>query len=142
MKNFIHHEFPVVKRIDGGIHRLYETPNGDLYPSVTSVLGCIPNPGIEQWKKRVGEAEAKRVSKKATDRGTRIHTLAENYFLGKPLEIDMFDHDMWKSLQPVMDKIDNIHALEGMMYSDRLRVAGTVDCIGEFDGELSVLLMS
>lgn len=139
MKNFIHHEFPKVIRIDGGTHRLYKTPNGDLYPSVTSVLGHLPNPGIEAWKKRVGEEEAKRVSKKATDRGTRIHTLAENYFLGKPLDIDMFDHDMWKSLQPVMDKIDNIHALEGMLYSDKLRVAGTVDCIGEFDGELSVI---
>jgi genome maintenance exonuclease 1 len=51
----------------------------------------------------------------------------------------MFDYDMWKSMQPVVDRIDNIHALEAMLYSDKLRMAGTVDCIGEFDGLLSVI---
>ena len=139
MKNFIHHEFPELKRIDGGQFRVYETPSGDRYPSVTSVLGHRPNPGIDAWKKRVGEQEAKRISKLATDRGTRIHKLAEDYFLGKSLQIDMFDHDMWKSLQPVMDRIDNIHGLEAMMYSKHLAVAGTVDCIAEFDGRLSII---
>ena len=139
MKNFIHHEFPELKRIDGGQFRVYETPSGDRYPSVTSVLGHRPNPGIDAWKKRVGEQEAKRISKLATDRGTRIHKLAEDYFLGKSLQIDMFDHDMWKSLLPVMDRIDNIHGLEAMMYSKHLAVAGTVDCIAEFDGRLSII---
>jgi genome maintenance exonuclease 1 len=51
----------------------------------------------------------------------------------------MFDADMWRTLRPVIDRIDNIHALESKLYSDRLEVAGTVDCIGEFDGELSVI---
>jgi genome maintenance exonuclease 1 len=139
LKNFIRHEFPEVIRIDGGRHRLYKVPNGNLYPSVTTVLGHLPNPGLDAWKKRVGETEAKRISKEATDRGTRIHGLAEDFLLGQPLQIDMFDHDMWNSLKPVMNKIDNIHALEGKLYSDKLKVAGTVDCIAEFDGRLSII---
>ena len=139
MKNFIRHDFPEIKRIDGGAFRVYEVPNGNRYPSITSVLGHLPNPSLEAWKKRVGEVEAKRVSKKATDRGTRIHKLAEDFFLGHPLQIDMFDHDMWRTLEPVMNRIDNIHALEGKLYSDKLKVAGTVDCIAEFDGKLSII---
>jgi hypothetical protein len=139
LKNFIHYDFPEVKRIDGGPFRVYEVPNGNRYPSVTTVLGHLPNPGLESWKRRVGEVEAKRISKEATDRGTRIHKLAEDFLLSQPLQIDMFDHDMWNSLKPVMDKIDNIHALEGKLYSDKLAVAGTVDCIAEFDGKLSII---
>lgn len=139
MKNFIRHDFPVVERLDLPEGRRYKVPSGNLYPSVTTVLGHIPNPGIEEWKKRVGELEAKRISKKATDRGTRIHKLAEDYFLGHPLQVDMFDHDMWKSLRPTLDRIDNIHGLECMLYSDKLRMAGTCDCIGEFDGRLSII---
>lgn len=139
MKNFIHHDLPVIERIDGGPHRLYKVPSGKLYPSVTSVLSHGKNASLEAWKKRVGEQEAERVSKAATSRGTRIHTLAENYLLGNKLDIDMFDHDMWSTLRPVVDRIDNIHALEGKLYSDKLEVAGTVDCIGEFDGVLSVI---
>lgn len=139
MKNFIRHDFPVVKRIDSPVGRRYQIPTGELYPSITTVLAGGPNPAIEAWKKRVGEEEAARISKKATDRGTRIHKLAEEFFLGNPLEVDMFDSDMWKSLQPVLNRIDNIHGLETMMYSKNLQVAGTVDCIGEFDGKLSII---
>lgn len=139
MKNFIHHVFPEVIRIDGGTHRLYQTPSGNKYPSVTSVVGHKSKDSLEAWKKRVGEAEAARVSKTATDRGTRIHTLCEDFLYGKDPVPDMFDTDMWRTLRPVVDRIDNIHALESKLYSDRLEVAGTVDCIGEFDGELSVI---
>jgi genome maintenance exonuclease 1 len=139
LKNFIRHDFPVVKRIDSPVGRRYQIPTGELYPSITTVLAGGPNPAIEAWKKRVGEEEAARISKKATDRGTRIHKLAEEFFLGNPLEVDMFDSDMWKSLQPVLNRIDNIHGLETMMYSKNLQVAGTVDCIGEFDGKLSII---
>jgi genome maintenance exonuclease 1 len=92
-----------------------------------------------EWRKRVGEEEANRVSQRASNRGTRIHTLCENYLLGKETNADMFDHVMFKSLVPHLDKIDNIHALESKLYSDHLEVAGTVDCIAEYDGKLSVI---
>ena len=139
MKNFIHHDFPVVKRITLPDIRLYETPNGDRYPSVTTVTGQLNKQHIDAWRKRVGDAVADRISKQAADRGTRIHSYCESFLLGESLEVDMFDHDFWKTMKPVVDKIDNIHALEAMLYSDQLRMAGTVDCIGEYDGLLSVI---
>ena len=139
MKQFIHHEFPVVKRITLPEGRVYETPFGNRYPSVTTVTGQATKHHIDAWRKRVGDAVADRISKQAADRGTRIHSYCENFLLGESLQVDMFDFDFWKSLQPVVDRIDNIHALEAMLYSDQLRMAGTVDCIGEYNGVLSVI---
>ena len=139
MKQFIHHEFPVVKRITLPEGRLYETPSGNRYPSVTTVTGQLTKHHIDAWRKRVGDAVADRISKQAADRGTRIHSYCEKFLLSESHEIDMFDHDMWKSMQPVVDRIDNIHALEAMLYSDKLRMAGTVDCIGEYNGLLSII---
>ena len=139
MKNFIRHEFPVVKRITLPDMRLYETPNGDRYPSVTTVTGQATKDAIDAWKKRVGEEKASKISKEAADRGTRIHSYCENFLLGKPNQVELFDADMWSDMKPVVDRIDNIHALESMLYSDKLKIAGTVDCIGEYDGKLSII---
>lgn len=138
-KTFIHHDIPKLERIDGGENRLYKTPSGRAYPSVTSVTGLQSKASIMEWRKRVGEEEANRISRKATSRGTRVHTLCEHYLLGKELNIDMFDVEMWSTMRPLVDRIDNIHCLETPLYSDHLEVAGTVDCIGEFDGKLSVI---
>ena len=139
MKTFIDHNFPKLIRIDSNTGRLYETPNGDKYPSVTSVTGKMSKVSIEDWKKRVGEAEAKKISFRASQRGTQIHSYCESFLLNEDHHIDLFDLEMWNSMRPFVDKIDNIHALESMMYSDKLKLAGTVDCIGEYEGELSII---
>lgn len=139
MKTFIHHEFPTLKRIDSPNGRVYETPTGKAYPSVTSVVGLVKAQQIQEWRKRVGEAEANKVSGRASRRGTSIHSLCEDYLLGKNPEPNPFDHDMFKSLRPYLDRIDNIHCLETQLFSHHLEVAGTVDCIAEFDGKLCVI---
>ena len=129
----------MLQRIDSDQGRVYQTPSGDKYPSVTQVTGLLNKQFIAQWRKRVGEEEANRVSAQASGRGTRIHGLCEEFLLGNTSEPDMFDVEMWNDLRPFVDKIDNIHALESKLYSDKLQLAGTVDCIGEFDGVLSVI---
>jgi genome maintenance exonuclease 1 len=139
LKNFIRHEFPVVKRITLPDVRLYETPSGNRYPSVTTVTGQETKHHIEAWRKRVGDVVADRISKQAADRGTRVHSYCENFLLSESFTADIFDVEMWNTLKPVVDRIDNIHALEAMLYSDKLRMAGTVDCIGEYNGLLSVI---
>ena len=140
MKTFIHHEFPKLERVtnpDG--KRVYKTPSGKSYPSVTTVTGLHTAKGIAEWRKRVGEAEANRVSGRASARGTRIHSNCESYLLGESFEPDMFDAEMFNSIKFLLDQVDNIHALEDPLYSDHLQIAGTVDCIGEFQGKLSVI---
>jgi genome maintenance exonuclease 1 len=140
MKNFIHHDFAKLERDtspDGT--RLYRTPSGLSYPSVTTITKQATEDGIRKWRLRVGEEEANRVSAKASARGTRIHSLCENYLLGNEIVPDMFDAEMFGSIKFLLDQIDNIHCLETPLYCDHFEVAGTVDCIAEFQGKLSVI---
>ena len=140
MKTFIHHEFPKLERDtkpDGT--RLYKTPSGFAYPSVTTVTGLHTAKGIAEWRKRVGAEEANRISGRASARGTRIHQYCEDYLRGNIFEADIFDLEMFNSIKFLLDDIDNIHALETPLYSDHLQVAGTVDCIGTFQGKMSVI---
>lgn len=139
MKTFIEHDFPSLKRVDSPQGRVYQTATGLKYPSVTSVLSMMDKSSLYEWRKRVGEEEANRVSARAARRGTAIHSLCEDYLYGKNPEPSMFDAQVFNSIKPHLDKIDNIHALESKLYSDYLQVAGTVDCIAEFDGRLSVI---
>lgn len=140
MKTFIHHEFPKLERDtkpDGT--RVYKTPSGRAYPSVTTVTGLHSKQSIMEWRKKVGEEAANKISNRAATRGTRIHTLCESYLRGESTEPDIFDQEIYKELVPYLDKINNIHALEDPLYSDHLEVAGTVDCIAEYDGKLAVI---
>lgn len=140
MKTFIHHDFAKLERdtaADG--RRVYKTPEGKLYPSVTSVTGITSTFNKSAWIQRVGVDEANRITQRALDRGTRVHSLCENYLLGNDLQVDMFDIEMWTTMRKLVDRIDNIHCLETPLYSNFLQTAGTVDCIGEFDGKLSVI---
>jgi hypothetical protein len=140
MRNFIHHEFGKLERDtlpDGS--RTYRTPSGKSYPSVTSVTGLLSKQSIIEWRKRVGAEEANRISGRAARRGTRVHTLCEDFLRNKEVNPDMFDHDIWKAYKPLLERIDNIHALESPLYSDHLQVAGTVDCVAEWDGKIAVI---
>lgn len=138
---FIHvgHSFDVLEQITTDEVRLYQTPSGKKYPSVTSVTGILGKSFLMEWRKRVGEEEANRVGARAARRGTIVHSLCESYLNNQDVEVSMFDLQMWNKLRPVLDRIDNIHCLETRLFSDQLQVAGTVDCIAEFDGKLSVI---
>ena len=140
MFNHVQLEFPKLKRVtaDNG-SRVYETPSGKAYPSVTTVTGLLKKQAIIEWRKRVGEDEANKISSKAASRGTRIHGLCEQYLLNKEIVPNMFDVDMWQNMKPHLHNINNIHALEQPLYSDHLEVAGTVDCIAEYNGKMSVI---
>ena len=139
MFNHIHHEYPNLARttVDGA--RLYETPSGRAYPSITTVTGLLKRQAIQEWRERVGAEEANKISGRASSRGTRVHSLCENYLSNLEVTPNYLDHELWQGITPLLDRINNIHALETKLYSDHLEVAGTVDCIAEFDGKLSVI---
>lgn len=138
---FTHNRLPEIEMIrenrDG--RRVYLTPSGNVYPSVTSVLGFEPKPEIEAWKARIGEDEAKAIMNRACARGTLIHSYAEDYLNNKSPDVSMFDIDMWKSFRPILDRIDNIRLLEGRLYSDKLEMAGACDCVADYLGKLSLI---
>jgi len=137
--NHISHTIEKLVRVDSPTGRRYETPSGKKYPSVTSVLGMLGKADIMAWRKRVGEEEANRVASRAARRGTAIHSLCENYLLNKEVNPTPFDLETFSSIKPYLNKIDNVHCLETQLYSDYLQVAGTVDCVAEYNGRLSVI---
>lgn len=132
-------ELPKLKRVTVDGARFYETPTGNKYPSVTAVTGLRSQEHIKAWRKQVGEEEANKISARASSRGTRIHSLCEDYLNNESPTVDMFDAPVWNSFVPVLNHIDNVYVLEAMLFSHNLEVAGTVDCVAEYDGVLSVI---
>jgi CRISPR/Cas system-associated exonuclease Cas4 (RecB family) len=108
--------------------------------SITSVISHYSKEKFAKWRKRVGEEEANRITKRATSRGTDTHTLIESYLLNEELsEVQPISEMLFKLAKPTLNRINNIHCLESSLYSEILGVAGSVDTIGEFDGELAVI---
>lgn len=109
--------------------------------SITSVISHFNREFFASWRKKVGEEEANKITRQATSRGTDYHTLAENYFYNIPElpQVQPLSELLFKISKPTLDRINNIHALEASLYSLFLGVAGTVDCIAEFDGELAII---
>ena len=140
MFNHIYYDIPKLERVtepDGT--RLYQTPSGLAYPSVTTITGLLSKQSIMEWRKRVGEEEATKISTRASRRGTKIHTLCENFLNNESVIPEMLDKEIWNSMLPELLKINNIRCLETTLYSDYLKVAGTVDCIAEYGGRLAVI---
>ena len=129
------------KKETNGI-RLYNLPNGEWVPSITSVTSFYNRQIFAKWRERIGVEEANRITKKATSRGTDFHAATELYMLNKEINWDEFrplTKFMFIHAKPYLDKINNIHAIERTLYSEYLGLAGRVDCIGEYEGELAVI---
>jgi genome maintenance exonuclease 1 len=120
--------------------RYYTTPDGLKLPSVTTIIGAKKKEAIQKWRNRVGEEVANKISRQASGRGTNVHTLCERYLNNEPLGEVMPDaREMFLSIKPILNRINNIHYQECALWSVGLGMAGRVDCIGEFDGVLSVI---
>ena len=139
-------ELPKIKRVQVDGKRHYQLADGDCvpYPSVTTILsGCKKSKkALHEWRKRVGAETANKISRQATERGTSVHQLIEDYCQNKESEGKIMPNaaDMFTRLRDVANEsIDNIKLVEGLMYSEYLRAAGTVDMVAEFDGKLSVI---
>ena len=143
MFNHLDNVLPKLERatIDGV--RYYSIPEGDQLlklVSITSVTSHFNKEIFVKWRKRVGNEEADRITKASTSRGTDTHTLIENYLLNRDLPtVQPISDFLFKIAKTELNKIDNIYCLEGALYSKQLGVAGTTDCIAEFDGELAVI---
>jgi genome maintenance exonuclease 1 len=129
------------EEIDGV--RYYKIPGEDNLSrlvSITSVTSFHNKHIFENWRKKVGEEEANRVNKAATSRGTDLHSLVENYLLNQELpEVQPISQFLFKIAKQELNNINNIYALESSLYSKVLGIAGTVDCIAEYKGELAII---
>lgn len=123
--------------------RLYSLPNGKKLPSITSVLSILSEDSIREWRAKVGEEEANKVSRRASMRGTAVHSTIEKYLNNDETYLDTVNHVVRKNfndLKPILDsRIGKIILQEAPLYSEHLGIAGRVDCIAEFDGVISVI---
>lgn len=121
--------------------RYYVTPSGIRLPSVTTVVGAQKKQAIMEWRNRVGEEEANKVTRKATSRGTKLHNICEHYLLNKPLPVMMPDtQELFQSVKPLLDKnITEIWYVEQALYSEKVGMAGRVDLIAKWNGKLSII---
>ena len=136
-------ELPQLVRIDGE-QRFYQTPDGNKYPSVTTVLSEMSDKtAILKWRKRVGEEEANRVSGRATRRGTAVHSLLEKFVLNE--EIDFSDtmplnKTMYNQIAKHLEQhVDDIRSSEGQLFSHKLKIAGSVDLVASYKGEPAII---
>lgn len=133
----------LLEQVNTDTGRYYKTSTGALYPSVTTVTGLMNEKSIKEWRKKVGEEEANRISSTAARRGTRFHQLCEDYI--NNIDIDDTSYNFndvlnFSQFKPILDEhIDNVHLQETRMYSDFLQIAGTVDCVAEWKGKLSII---
>lgn len=132
-----------LEQINTDSGRYYKAPSGSLYPSVTTVTGLMTKDAIMSWRRTVGEEKANEITKQATTRGTRVHQLCEDYLNGDEIDVNKYTltdaHNFEKLKEHLDQSLDNIRMQETRMYSDFLKIAGTVDCIAEWNGKLSVI---
>lgn len=138
-KKFLHEPLGAVELtetyIDG--KRFYETPEGNKYPSVTTVLSnSLDKSGLKEWADRVGHEQAEIIKRTAASRGTKLHKLCEDYVLNKddflkghmPLTVSLF-----KQIQPYLDEnVSKVYGVEIPLYSDTLKTAGRCDLVCRF----------
>jgi len=144
MKKFDHvklnGELPDIKTESIKGKRFYVTPDGNKYPSITTVLSDRNKEGIRKWRESVGQDVANQVMRQAASRGTAVHTLIENYLNNEELsKQDVLPVALFATIKSELDNINNIRIQEGGLYSDKLGVAGRVDCIAEYKGKISVI---
>jgi len=119
--------------------RFYQSPTGMWLPSVTTVTGWSKRAFFKEWREN---PDNKAESTRCLNRGNELHSLIEDYinneedFWGdkNPVNVDLF-----KQIQPELDRIDNVYAQEVALWSETVALAGRVDCVAEFDGELSII---
>ena len=123
--------------------RKYVTATGESYPSVTTVLSILTQKAIQEWRRRVGAEEANKVSTRASRRGTAVHAIIEKYLDNDDKYREGYTPDILESFLSVKrildERIGTIYMQECPLYSDHLRLAGRVDCVAEFDGQISII---
>ena len=142
-------DLPLVKARNSDGVRLYETPEGNKYPSITTVLSIRNKKGLHEWRKRVGYDVANYVARTAASRGTKVHHMCEDYLNNvhvswpekwKEHEKHFLPYCLFNQLkEQALCNINGIYAQEAGLYSDKYKVAGRVDCIAEYRGVPSII---
>ena len=121
----------------------YQTPSGVIYPSITTMLQKTQSKekqqSLQNWKEQ--EIAADYITQEAATIGSETHKLIENYLNGEDIleKFRLLSEAHFTNLLPFVNKINDIHGIELRLYSDKMKLAGTSDCIAKYDGKLSII---
>ena len=130
----------LIEKEDG---HYYQTPKGDIFPSITTILqktmSAEKQQNLENWKDQ--EAAARYITEESALVGTQTHKLIEDYLneIEQTQEVRLLSVAHFNNLIPLLQKINDIHGTELRLYSNAMKLAGMSDCIAKYDGELSII---
>lgn|SRR5574337_1200826 len=139
---------PFIEMIDDPRGHFYKTESGAIFPSITTMIKTFTKDGIDIWRNKVGWENADRISKESTDVGTTLHSLIEQFLNNEEPKLNdeqlliQYAVPPWvlfDVVKPALADINNIHATEMKLFSDEMGLAGTVDCVAEYEGVLSII---
>lgn len=140
------YDYPNLKRIQTPKGRQYVGEDNNPVPSVTTILSDTGDKtALIAWRKRVGEAEATRISTESAGLGTKVHNSIEKYILNE--EWDKFGTNHVSQLAKTMvtemidkglSKVDELYGVEVGLIANGL-YAGTSDAIGMWEGEEAII---
>jgi genome maintenance exonuclease 1 len=138
-KNCVQINDPVTKK------RVYQTPDGESLPSVTTILGATKDmTALNEWKRRVGEERAAQISKEASGIGTSMHANLERFLTG--LERQPGNNVVHVQANKMADviienglkNVSEVWAMEQSLYFPEL-YSGTTDLVGVYSDEPAVM---
>jgi len=133
-------KLPVLTRKNENHKRVYYDENNNRYHSVTNVVGHEDQSSLKQWRESVGYDVADYISRRAMNLGTKMHNMIESYLNNESIKEDnLFANAHFYNIKRYVDKIDNIYGAEIRLCSKELGLAGTADCIAEYDGVPSII---
>ena len=140
-------DFPELKTKTVDRKRFYVTPEGNEYPSITTVLSPRNKKGLMEWRKRVGNDVANHIANKAAVRGTKVHKMCEDWLnedfsqeTWDKHKKDFFPYTLFNELKnQKFEYITDVYAQEMTLYSDKYKVAGRVDLIANYQHHLPIV---
>lgn len=140
------YQYPELRRIQTKQGRQYVGEDNNPVPSVTTILSDTGDKtALIEWRKRVGEAEATRISTESAGLGTKVHSALEKYILGE--EWDTFGNNhisiLARSMAEEMinvgfSKVNELYGVEVGLIAHGL-YAGTSDAIGLHEGQEAII---
>jgi len=125
--------------------RVYQTPDGETLPSVTTILSATKDmTHLNEWKKRIGHEKAQQITTEAANRGTSMHKNLENFIVGAPRQAgNNLVHQISNKMADViiangLSKIQEVWAIEQSLYYSGL-YSGTTDLVGVYDSEPAIM---
>lgn len=125
--------------------RVYQTPDGESLPSVTTILSATKDmTALNEWRKRVGEEKSAQITREAANRGTSMHGNLERFIAGLPrVSGNNLVHQISNKMADAiiangLSKVNEVWAMEQSLYYKGL-FSGTTDLVGVYNGEPAVM---